>query len=233
MSDNDIKLSDETIKILKKMHSINQSLFVPAGADHIRTMKETKTLAAFADIEERFPRDFCVYDLGEFISVMNIVEEPILDFSNNRYIVVKSVDDSQKLKYFETSPDLITSYFEQDISLNSDDFSIEVSEQNLKAVMKTASTLRLDYMGFRADGENMYFSAFNRRTDSDDEETNAFTINLGETDLNFDIFYPSEIMTVLDGSTKFTFCNTQQKSRVECGNMTYIMAMEKDSEINH
>lgn len=231
MSDNLIKLSDQTIKTLKKLYSINQSLRVIAGNQTLKSINETKTLAAYVDIEEVFPRDFCVYDLGEFISVLSIVNEPVLDFTNDRYVIVRSTDNSQRLKYVETNPDLITSYFEKPITLKSEDVVVNIDEKSLKAVMKSASTLRLEYIGFRADGEKVEFTTFNRRVDSDNQEMNAFTIELGECEDTFDVFYPTEIMTVLDTDCEFTFAKGQRISRVRCGNMEYWIAMDKDSEI--
>jgi len=230
MSDNLVKLSDQTIKIFKKLYSINQSLRVVENNKTIKSINESKTLAAYADIEESFPRDFCVYDLGEFISVLNIVNEPIMDFSNDAYVIVKSSDNSQMLKYVETNPDLITSYFENPIELKSEDIFIDVDEKSLKAVMKSASTLRLEYIGFRADGEKVYFTTFNRRVDSDDKEMNAFTIELGPCEDVFDIFYPTDIMTVLDAECEFTFSKGQRISRVRCGVMEYWIALHKESK---
>jgi hypothetical protein len=231
MNDKEIKLSDQTTKTFKKLYSINQSLRILEDNRTVKSINETKTLAAYVEIEESFPRDFCVYDLGEFISVLNIVNEPVLDFSNDRYVIVKSSDNSQRLKYVETNPELITSYFDNAITLKSEDVVVNVDEKSLKAVMKSASTLRLEYIGFRADGEKVYFTTFNRRVDSDNQEMNAFTIELGPCEDKFDIFYPTEIMTVLDDGCEFTFSKGQRISRVRCANMEYWIAMDKDSEI--
>lgn len=230
MSNNEIKLSDSTMKTLKKLYNINQSLRILEDNQTLKSINETKTLAAYVDIGEKFPRDFCVYDLGEFISVLNIVNEPVLDFSSDRYVIVKSSDNSQRLKYVETDPTLITSYFEKPITLKSEDIKIEIDEKSLKAVMKSAATLRLEYIGFKADGNKVYFTTFNRRVDSDNKEMNAFTIELGETEDVFDIFYPTEIMTVLDSDCEFTFSKGQRISRVRCGTMEYWIAMDKDSQ---
>lgn len=228
----EIKLSEQTMKTLKKLYGINQSLRVLEGVKTLKSINEAKTLAAFVDIEEEFPRDFCVYDLGEFISVMNIVNEPVLNFDNNGYVIIRSGDKSQKMKYIETNPELVTSYFEKPIVLQSEDIIINITENMLKAVMKSASTLKLEYVGFKSDGDKMYFTTFNRRVDSDNQEMNAFTIELGDSDGEvFDIFYPTEIITVLDGDCEFAFCKDQRLSRVRCGNMEYWIAMDKESTI--
>ncbi|MDX1532691.1 MAG: hypothetical protein R3230_00635 [Nitrosopumilaceae archaeon] len=226
-----IKLSPETVQTFKKMYSINQSLRILENETTIKTINESKTRAAYAQIKEKFPRDFCIYDLSEFISAMSIVNEPILDFSNKKFVVIKNEENSQRLKYVETDPDLITSYFERNLSLKSDDIEIDVGEDVLKAVMKSASTLRLEFIGFKADGEKVYFTTFNRRVESDDEEMNAFTVELGECEETFDIFYESNMLDVLEGDTKFTFCKNQRITKVDCGSIVYWIAMDKDSEI--
>ena len=151
------KLSNDTLNVLKKLHSIDQSLRIVAetvetktDADGnekvvtiLRTKSQNKTMMARVEIVEEFPRDVNIYDLREFISVVNLVDDPELDFSNDKFIQINSVDGKQKLRYLEANPDLITSYIAKDLKLGTEDIKLTVTEDQLKSVLTAASTLKL------------------------------------------------------------------------------------------
>ena len=58
---NNMKLSDNTLTILKNFAGINNSILVKEG-NKLRTISVAKNILAEADITEEFPRDFAIYD---------------------------------------------------------------------------------------------------------------------------------------------------------------------------
>jgi hypothetical protein len=60
-----MKLSDNTLTILKNFAGINNSILVKQGT-RLRTISVAKNILAEADITEEFPRDFAIYDLNQF-----------------------------------------------------------------------------------------------------------------------------------------------------------------------
>jgi len=74
-----MQLSENTVNILKNFAGINANLvFKPGQA--LSTISEAKTIMAKAQIDETFSNEFGVYDLNEFLSVMNLVDAPVLTF---------------------------------------------------------------------------------------------------------------------------------------------------------
>lgn len=224
---NEVKLSKETIDTLKSLYQINQTLKIVANTTQIKTVNENKTIAVYAEIEEELPRDFCVYDLREFINVLNIIESPTLDFSNDKFVIIKSGDGSQRLKYIDGAENLINSYFERDFILPSSDVNVEVTKQQLRAVMDASSTLKLEYVGFKADGKDIVLTAFNRNNGSGDD-TNGISIVVGETTDTFEMFYKAESMNVLDGDCTFEI-SFRKISKIENGKKTFWMALDSNS----
>ena len=71
-----MKLSTETISVLKNFSTINANLMVKSGSS-LSTMSAMKNIVAKADVTEEFPSDFAIYDLNEFLSALSLFGNPI------------------------------------------------------------------------------------------------------------------------------------------------------------
>lgn len=227
MSNKEVKISAETLSVLKKLQRINQTLKIVEGSNELRSLNQTKTIAAYIEISESLPRDFCVYDLSEFITVLGIIENPILDFSNDKYVLIKSENGSQKLKYVDGQENLIDSYTEKKFALPSEDVQLSVTGAQLKSVHSAASALKLEYVGFKGNGEKVLLSAFSRNN-GDGNDTNGFSIEIGETTETFDLFYKTENLGILDGDSTFTI-SKKKISEIVNGKAKYFVALDANS----
>jgi len=72
-----MKLTQKTFNLLKNFSSINQSLYAYTG-NKLKTVSETKTVIAEAEVQEMFPREFGIYDLNQFLGIVSLLEEPDL-----------------------------------------------------------------------------------------------------------------------------------------------------------
>lgn len=223
----EVRLSKETIDTLKGLYAINQTLKIVKDTTEIRTVNEVKTCACITEIAETLPRDLCIYDLREFISVLSIIEDPILDFTSDKFVTVKSEDGSQRLRYMDGAENLINSYFEREFKLPSEDVAVSVTAQQLKAVMGAALALKLEYVGFKADGAKIYLTAFDRNNGSGDD-TNGFSIEVGESTDTFDLFYKTDALTILDGDCSFEI-SASKISKVTNGKKLFWMALDSNS----
>ena len=85
-----MKLSPNTLTVLKNFASINDNLVVDAGST-LQTINEQKTLLANATVEENFPQRFGIFKLNEFLAVYSQLErqygEPDLNFKDNSMVM--------------------------------------------------------------------------------------------------------------------------------------------------
>lgn len=224
---NEVKLSKKDLDTLKGLYAIDQTLKIVQDNTELRTVNSSKTIACQTHLESAFPRTFCIYDLREFISVVGIIENPVLDFSNDKFVLIKSEDGRQKLRYVDGAENLINSYFEKDFKLPSEDLVVSVTGQQLRNVMNAAMALRLDYVGFKSEDGKVYLCSFDRNNGSGDE-TNGFSVEVGETTGNFQMFYKSDNLSVLDGDCTFTI-SSRRISKVENGEKVFWMALDANS----
>lgn len=226
MSNNEVKLSDYTLSVFKGLYNVDQSLKI--DCDKVETItdsdgKETdmtvlraksmnKTMMARVEIPEIFPRDVYIYDLREFISVVNIVKQPTFDFSDDKFIKLISEDGKQTLRYLEANPDLINSFIEEDLSLTSEDCTIHLTEAQFKSVITASQTMKLEYIGFNGNGDTISLSAFNKNK-GDNNETNNFNTDIVDSDIEMSMFFKTDVhnISVLLGEGDLTF--TIEKKR--------------------
>ena len=74
-----MNLSNETVSVLKNFASINQNLVIKSG-NNISTMSAMKNIIASAKVKEKFPTEFAIYDLNEFLASISLFDKPSLDF---------------------------------------------------------------------------------------------------------------------------------------------------------
>ena len=78
-----MNLSQDTVGVLKNFASINPNIVMKVG-NTVKTISEAKNILASADIGEDIPVEFGIYDLNEFLNVVGLFEEPVLQFEDKR-----------------------------------------------------------------------------------------------------------------------------------------------------
>ena len=72
-----MKLSEQTVSLLKNFASINQNLQFKTG-NKLSTISAQKNILVNAEIPETFPSNFAIYDLNKMLGVMNLFQDPEL-----------------------------------------------------------------------------------------------------------------------------------------------------------
>ena len=83
-----MKLSDNTLSLLKNFSTINQSILFKQGSK-LRTISVMKNILAEATVDEELPKDFGIYDLNQFLNGLGLHQSPELDFDNDGHVVIK------------------------------------------------------------------------------------------------------------------------------------------------
>ena len=78
-----MKLSDETISILKNFSTINESIVFEEG-NRLRTVAVNKSILAEAKIEETIPTLFAIYNLNQFIGAMSMFDRADLEMADKQ-----------------------------------------------------------------------------------------------------------------------------------------------------
>ena len=186
-----MKLTTGTQSILKNFSTINQNLMVKAGST-LSTMSAMKNIVAQAEVSEKFPQDFAIYDLNEFLSALSLFEEPELNFEEN-YVTITQEGSRKNLKYWFSDPEVVTTPSKA-INMPSTEVTFKLSSDSLNEIQKAAAVIGAPDMAL-TNGSLMV-------TDKKNDTANAYdtALDVNETDADYKFWFKVENLKLMSGS---------------------------------
>ena len=225
-----MELSSFTTQALKNFASINSNLVI-RGGNTVMTMSEAKNVLALATVAEDFPREFGVYDLNEFLSVVNLFETSNLKFEDTHLIVSDSSGRS-KIKYFYSDVDMLTSPTKP-ISMPAAEVKFTLDQNTLNNLKRAASALGHNEVSITGKGGVITLSI----VDTDNATSNTYSIDVAgdhaSEDFNFILnignlkMIPANYQVEISSKliSQFTSTNLERE-------LKYWVALEKTSTYN-
>jgi hypothetical protein len=192
-----MKLTNETLTILKNFASINQNIEFKEGSE-IATMAPSKTVIAKATLNVEFPQSFCVYDLNEFLSVANMYKDSLeLDFDESN-IIFK--DNSSQIRFRKTEKsNIVTLPENKQITFNDPEISFNLPESVFANIMKSASILSSPHIGIKSNGQDIHGICFSA-DDSSQHNYDTFICTHSEQLNKFTAVFSTENIKMLPGN---------------------------------
>ena len=218
-----MKLSESTLSLLKNFSNINQSILFKQGSK-LRTISVMKNILAEATIEEEIPKDFGIYDLGQFLNGLGLHHNPELDFANDGHVVIK--EGRMCSKYFFADPNVIVTPPDKEISIPTEDVTFELSTQQLDKLLKAAGIYQLPDLAVI--GEACVVKLLVR--DKKNDTSNSFSVIVGETDKQFTFNFKIENIKILPGTYEVVVSQKllSKFTNKDC-DLRYYIALEPDS----
>lgn len=188
-----MKLSNETLTLLKNYASINNGLEFKKG-NKLVTISPGKAIFAVATIKETFPQDFCVYDLNQFLSVHSLFKDTELDFDTSN-IIFKS--GRSETNYRKAARESIVTPPDREVKLPSVDIEFTLTEEVYNTIMKTANILSCPHIAVESEGDKIYITAFNAADDS--AHTNSTEVADGNGQ-KFKMVFLTENLKMISGT---------------------------------
>ena len=218
-----MKLSDDTITVLKNFSNINKSILIKKGSK-LKTISVLKNIYAVADVEEEFGKDFAIYDLNEFLNGLSLHQDPDFDFSNESYLTIK--EGKRKVKYFYADPEVIVSPPDKDIDLPTEDVCFQLEHSQLDKLIKASAVYKLPDLS--AVGEAGVIRLVVR--DKNNDTSNEYSITVGETDSTFVFNFKVENIKIIPGSYDVVVSKKLSARFInQKYNLKYFIALEPDS----
>jgi hypothetical protein len=219
-----MKLSTETISVLKNFSTINANLMVKAGSS-LSTMSAMKNIVAKAEVTEEFLSDFAIYDLNEFLSALSLFDKPDLEFGND-FVIITEEGTSKSLKYWFSDPSVVTTP-SKEISMPSTELTFNLSSDTLNEITKAAAVIGVPDMALSG-GKLMV-------TDKKNSTANAYetSLDVGDVAAEYKFWFKVENLKVMPGaydvevSSKKISHFTNTKLGVQ-----YWIALEPESSYN-
>lgn len=218
-----MKLSNETLTVLKNFAGINQSILVRKG-NKLRTMSVMKTVLAEATVNEEFEKEFAIYDLNQFLNGISLHEDPELDFQDDKYVVIR--EGKRRVKYFFADPQVIVSPPEKEISLPSQDVCFQLEHSQYDKIKKAAAVYQLEDLSVIGEAGVIRLVVRDKRNAT----SNEYSIVVGETDKEFTFNFKVENLKIIPASYDVVLSSKLlSKFTNERYNLNYYIPMEPDS----
>ena len=224
-----MKLSNETVDVLKNFSTINQNILVKEGTK-LRTMSTMKNILGEAVISDAFPKEFGIYDLNEFLGVLTLTNDPELEFNHDSFLTVRG--GYSKIKYFFSDPSILVTPPE---TFNAPDTDVEVTvtKSALSNVMKASAVMQLpDVVISGTNAHDVKMTV----TDLKNTTSHEFTEELSQGDFivggEFKFNYKVENLKVIPGDYVVNVSTTALVSSWENSNkkIQYWIALEQPSD---
>ena len=215
-----MKLSKETVNLLKNFAGINSNLLLKSG-NKLATISGQKNVMADATVTETFP-DFAIYDLNEFLGAMSLFEDPELDFQD-KYVSIKQ--GSMNIKFFAADASNLTAP-QKAITFPEAEINFRMTSSMLDMIKKTSSVLRAADVSIVGDGSKVVAVVGDKKNASG----NSFSEPVGDTDKNFKVNLKVENLKMLPGDYDVSI-SSKKISRFKSPNtdLVYYVAVEADS----
>jgi hypothetical protein len=220
-----MKINQSTQDILKNFSEINTNILIKPGSE-LNTISTMKNILAKATINESFDKEFGIYDLNEFLSVVSSLDKPELTLQE-KHMTISTEGSRSKVKYFYSDPSVIVSPT-KDVNMPESDVTFSLSESNLAQLRKMAAILSspdLALVGTK--GGDVVLKVCDKKNDT----SNKFDIVVGENaTANYTFYFKVENLKMISGdydvavSSKSIAHFTNTKLPIE-----YWIALEPDS----
>lgn len=220
-----MKLSKDTLALIKNFSNINGSLILKSGKK-LSTISEGKNVMAEASIQEEFPSEFGIYDVNEFLNVITLFQDTQLEFSE-KYVMISDGGNSS-VKYYAAGEGLIKSP-PATIKFPSSDIIFELTEDQLAVILRSCSVLKSSDVSIVGDGQNLIIIVADKKNDT----SNAYQLVIGKTENSFKANLKVENLKMLPGTYEVEI-SSKKIARFTNKNvdLKYYVAIEADSTFN-
>ena len=193
-----MKLSSETIGVLKNFGNINSGIFLKKGKT-VKTVSSHKNILAQATIPDEIPADFGIYDLNEFLSVVSLHKDDLnLEF-DSKNVVISGLKGRSKIKYRSCDATMVVSPPDKALALNDPEIQFDLSAEDFRWILDAANVLGSPQISVESDGTKITLNTIDVSNDSAHTESLELDV-VGSANKYKMVFKTENISKILSGS---------------------------------
>ena len=220
-----MKISAQTIQILKNFASINPSILITPGSKLSTITPTARSVKADAKVEEDFPQECAIYNLYQFLAAISLFENPDFDFRDN-CVVISSGNQHVEFRY--ASKDLIEYPPNKKITLPSVDVQFTMTSSLYQNVMKALGILQLSEIAVQGDESGIYVAT----VDSVNVSGNSYKVRVAEPNGHtFNLIYRAANLKFMPQDYQVQI-SSRGFSLFDGGDLQYWVALEGKSKFD-
>ncbi len=201
-----MRLSNETIKILKNYAAINNSLLFSKG-NVLKTVSGEKTILASATIQEEIPFDFAIYDLSSMLAMLSCLNDPEIICHSKKVEIKSSQGQQGSFDMYYSDASLIATPPDKEIS-TIPVYSFDLSADEMQTMMKAIAVTGSPELTIKCEDNKVVLKAGSR----DNETHSSYTKELGSHDgSDFDVYIDIVNFKVIHDDYEIVIASTMNK----------------------
>lgn len=164
-----MKISADTVSVLKNFAAINSNIVINPG-NKIMTISEAKNILAEASVEEEFGNTVGIYDLQEFLNVLQLVDTPSLKFEDN-FMRIGGNGGRAMVTYYYSDPEILTTP-SKPINMPEEDVWFSLDDSTTNSLKKAAAVFGHGQLVIEPDNGSIKLSV----VDPDNSTANEYSI---------------------------------------------------------
>jgi hypothetical protein len=189
-----MKLSEQTLTLLKNYATINPGVQIKSG-QVIRTISKQQNVLAKATVTETFDSDFVIYDLNRFLALVSSLDSPEISVNAGKK-VLNVTSGTSKTVYGLSDESMIVAPPAKEIKVENAEVNFTLTKDSLAQVLKLSGILGLPNIAVVGNGSEISISALDAKND----ESDNFSINVGETTATFKFIFTTENLKMIPGT---------------------------------
>ena len=217
-----MKLSENTITILKNFSTINNTILVKPG-NVLQTMAiPSRAIFAKAFVEEEFPQQFAIYELSTLIGALSIFDEPEIEFFEKHLTITSG---RQQVRYTFAEPSMVVAPPDKGVTMPEADVSFNLSSAEFTRLIRAAGVFKLPHITITGDGSVVRINA----EDAKDPSKNTFGIDVGQTKHTFNMIIDVQNIIRLLSRDYNVSMVSKGICEFQADNLVYYVVCEHDS----
>lgn len=200
-----MKLSANTMNILKNFATINEGIYVKAG-NVIETISKQKNILAKAELTDTFDAEFGIHDLNNFLGNVTLSRDAQPEIEvEEKNIIIKGLAGRSSTKYRKASKETILVPPDKTISMDTAEIKFSIDAQDLEWIFKVASALGSPNIAFVSDGESVNIETFDAKDDA--SHVNSTKLNVNGNGKTYRMVFATENLRFVPGAYDVTIAS--------------------------
>lgn len=193
-----MKLSTNTVNILKNFTTINEGIFIKKGKV-LETISKQKNILARAEVDVEFDDDFGVYDLNNFLGVLSLQKgaDPEINF-DDKNILIKGFSGKSQMKYRKAAKEMIVVPPDKKINMANPEVSFNLSAEEIAWVTRVANQLSSPNLAFISDGTTVEIQSYDAKDDS--SHINTTELSSAGNGRKYKMIFATDNLKFIEGS---------------------------------
>jgi hypothetical protein len=222
-----MKISKQTLTILKNFTSINSNLLVKPGTK-ISTVAPAKNVMAEVKVDEKFDTEFGIWDMNKFLGTVSLFKDPDFEFGEKSVII--SGNNGSSVTYYYSEPKLLT-VPTKSINMPEAVVTFDLTETLFDEIVRSSSVLQLPHLSVTTEGDKIVGVV----CDKNDPTCNKYVVELADKtdDSSFSFDFRIENLKFLPGEYEVKIAKSviSQFSHKDLS-LKYWVALESTSHYN-